>query len=49
MSRHYTWYVFCLSGDKCDDDDDNDKIPDSRDNCRLIPNPDQYDTDSEYR
>ncbi len=35
-----------LVGDACDDDDDNDLIPDIRDNCRLIPNPDQYDTGS---
>ena len=36
-------------GDECDDDDDNDGIPDVHppgpDNCRLIPNPSQTDTD----
>lgn len=34
-------------GDECDDDDDNDGIPDTLppgpDNCRLVPNPDQID------
>ena len=39
-------------GDECDDDDDNDGIPDllppGPDNCRLIPNPLQEDTDGEY-
>lgn len=38
-------------GDECDDDDDNDGIPDSvppgPDNCRLVPNPDQTDDNSE--
>jgi len=36
-------------GDECDDDDDNDGIPDllppGPDNCRLIPNPLQEDFD----
>ncbi|CAH2293376.1 cartilage oligomeric matrix isoform X1 [Pelobates cultripes] len=36
-------------GDECDDDDDNDGIPDilppGPDNCRLVPNPDQADSD----
>lgn len=36
-------------GDECDDDDDNDGIPDLRppgpDNCRLVPNPGQDDSD----
>uniref|UniRef100_A0A3Q0R3B8 Si:ch211-43f4.1 n=1 Tax=Amphilophus citrinellus TaxID=61819 RepID=A0A3Q0R3B8_AMPCI len=36
-------------GDECDDDDDNDGIPDllppGPDNCRLIPNPLQEDSD----
>ncbi|MGH0185470.1 UNVERIFIED_CONTAM: hypothetical protein FKN15_018079 [Acipenser sinensis] len=36
-------------GDDCDDDDDNDGIPDfgtqGPDNCRLIHNPNQKDTD----
>jgi len=30
----------------CDDDDDNDGIKDVEDNCRLVPNKDQKDTDS---
>lgn len=38
-------------GDECDDDDDNDGIPDTvppgPDNCRLVPNPDQTDDNSE--
>lgn len=34
-------------GDACDHDDDNDGIPDDRDNCRLVPNPDQKDSDGE--
>ena len=37
-----------LSGDECDDDDDNDGIPDvippGPDNCRLVSNADQLDT-----
>ncbi|XP_066951046.1 cartilage oligomeric matrix protein isoform X2 [Macrobrachium rosenbergii] len=32
-------------GDACDDDADNDGIPNSPDNCPLISNPDQKDTD----
>lgn len=38
-------------GDECDDDDDNDGIPDllppGPDNCRLIPNPLQEDFDGQ--
>lgn len=37
-------------GDECDDDDDNDGIPDlippGPDNCRLVPNPEQEDDNS---
>ena len=37
-------------GDECDDDDDNDGIPDvvppGPDNCRLVPNPAQEDSNS---
>lgn len=36
--------MFLLAGDACDDDDDNDGIPDYNDNCVLIFNPDQKDT-----
>uniref|UniRef100_A0A8C5STC3 Thrombospondin-1 n=1 Tax=Laticauda laticaudata TaxID=8630 RepID=A0A8C5STC3_LATLA len=32
-------------GDACDDDDDNDNIPDDRDNCPFNFNPQQYDYD----
>ncbi|XP_048340195.1 thrombospondin-1 [Sphaerodactylus townsendi] len=32
-------------GDACDDDDDNDNIPDGLDNCPFIYNPQQYDYD----
>lgn len=36
-------------GDECDNDDDNDGIPDyvppGPDNCRLIANPNQKDSD----
>lgn len=36
-------------GDECDGDDDNDGIPDyvppGPDNCRLVPNPNQKDSD----
>lgn len=35
-------------GDACDDDDDNDGIPDNNpDNCRTIPNPDQTDSNGD--
>jgi hypothetical protein len=35
-------------GDACDDDDDNDGVPDARpDNCRVDFNPDQKDTDGD--
>jgi len=32
----------------CDDDDDNDGILDDKDNCRLVPNPDQKDENSTH-
>jgi Zn-dependent metalloprotease len=32
-------------GNLCDDDDDNDGIPDVRDNCPTVPNPNQADID----
>ncbi len=34
-------------GDACDYDDDNDGVPDDKDNCRLTPNADQLDSDGE--
>lgn len=34
-------------GNACDDDADNDGIPNSPDNCPLVANPDQEDTDPE--
>uniref|UniRef100_A0A8C8D3J5 Thrombospondin-1 n=1 Tax=Oncorhynchus tshawytscha TaxID=74940 RepID=A0A8C8D3J5_ONCTS len=34
-------------GDACDHDDDNDGIPDDKDNCRLAFNPDQLDSDGD--
>lgn len=33
-------------GDDCDHDDDNDGVLDDHDNCRLIVNPNQKDSDS---
>ncbi|XP_062863908.1 thrombospondin-1-like [Trichomycterus rosablanca] len=35
------------TGDACDYDDDNDGIPDDRDNCQLVFNPGQYDQDQD--
>lgn len=39
-------------GDECDDDDDNDGIPDlvppGPDNCRLVPNPAQEDSNRKW-
>ena len=37
--------IFFTTGNACDDDDDNDGIPDEKDNCRIIKNPDQKDSD----
>ena len=33
-------------GDACDDDADNDGIPNTPDNCPLVANPDQKDTET---
>ncbi len=41
-------YSRFAAGNICDDDDDNDGIPDRDDNCVLIKNPDQADRDREY-
>lgn len=38
--------ILSWQGDECDDDDDNDGILDTDDNCRLVANSDQKDTDS---
>ena len=40
-------YEFRLDGDACDGDRDDDGILDSSDNCPLIANADQLDTDSD--
>ena len=34
-------------GDACDDDSDNDGVPDDQDNCWLIANPSQWDSDAD--
>jgi hypothetical protein len=34
-------------GDNADPDDDNDLVPDGTDNCPLVANPDQADTDGD--
>ena len=34
-------------GDKCDDDKDEDGIPNDVDNCPLVKNPAQIDTNSD--
>jgi len=34
-------------GDACDDDADNDRIPNTPDNCPLVSNPEQTDSDPE--
>ena len=38
------WHMF-VSGDVCDEDMDDDGIPNAQDNCRLVPNPLQEDVD----
>ncbi|RMG46387.1 MAG: hypothetical protein D6718_05660 [Acidobacteria bacterium] len=35
------------TGDACDDDDDNDGVPDASDNCPPVANADQYDADGD--
>lgn len=34
-------------GDACDNDADNDGIPNTPDNCPLVANPDQLDTEAD--
>jgi len=49
---HIKGLVQCLAYAECSlncRDDDNDGIPDDRDNCRLVPNPDQKDSDGDGR
>ena len=36
-----------VSGDACDTDDDNDSVLDGVDNCPLVANTDQTDTDGD--
>ena len=37
--------LFSFTGDVCDEDDDNDSIFDALDNCPLVANKNQNDTD----
>ena len=41
-------YCASLSGDPCDDDQDNDGVANIRDNCPLISNPGQNHTKLHY-
>ena len=41
--------MFYFIGDECDNDDDNDKIADNKDNCPLVYNRDQIDTDGKLQ
>ena len=41
-------YCASLSGDPCDDDQDNDGVSNIRDNCPLISNPGQNHTKLHY-
>ncbi len=42
------YYIrFCHEGNVCDDDKDDDGITDVSDNCPVLPNPQQIDSDGE--
>ena len=50
MRRHSLSNIKALmhvTGDICDSDDDNDGVADSSDNCPLVANADQTDTDGD--
>lgn len=38
--------IYSFAGDVCDFDKDNDGVPDNKDNCPLVFNPDQKDSNS---
>lgn len=42
----HSFFCFLHSGDECDPDMDNDGIPNERDNCMIVYNPDQADSNS---
>ena len=45
MNVNRTWCYPLGTGDACDTDKDGDGILDKVDNCPLVPNPKQIDTD----
>ena len=42
------WLLYFISGDACDNDDDDDGVLDRDDNCQLVPNPTQRDLNGWY-
>ena len=40
-------HLICSTGDACDSDDDNDGVADSADNCPLVSNAQQLNTDGD--